>query len=70
MEAKEPTVKEVPQSKETKPLDPKLLKRKFKALQKEYTKVLESWEEAQKKVQLLTKERALLRAKLETFFKT
>ena len=45
MEAKE-LAKEAPVTKETKPADYTNLKRKFKALQKEYTKVLESWEDA------------------------
>ncbi len=46
------------------------LKKKYKALKQEYIKVLQSWEDTNKKVKNLSKERAFLRTKLEAFLKT
>jgi uncharacterized protein YlxW (UPF0749 family) len=43
------------------------LKKKYKALRAEYVRVLESWEDQNKRVRDLNKERKFLRAKLETF---
>ena len=46
------------------------LKKRYKYLREEYTKVLESWELGAKSIKSLLDERKFLKKKLDTFFKS
>ena len=46
------------------------LKKKYKSLRDEYSKVLESWELGAKSIKSLLDERKFLKKKLDTFFKS
>ena len=46
------------------------LKKRYKYLRDEYTKVLESWEMGAKSIKSLLEERRFLKKKLDTFFKS
>ena len=46
------------------------LKKKYKYLRDEYTKVLESWELGAKSIKSLLDERKFLKKKLDIFFKS
>ena len=46
------------------------LKKRYKYLREEYTKVLESWELGAKSIKSLLDERRFLKKKLDTFFKS
>ena len=46
------------------------LKKRYKYLREEYTKVLESWELGAKSIKSLLEERRFLKKKLDTFFRS
>ena len=46
------------------------LKKRYRQLQQEYSKVLESWEQSAKNIKALTEERKFFKRKLDAFFKS
>lgn len=46
------------------------LKKRYRSLREEYTRILESWEASARSIKTLLEERKFLKKKLETFFKS
>ncbi len=46
------------------------LKKRYRQMQQEYSKVLENWEQSHKTIAALTNERKFYKQKLEVFFKS
>lgn len=46
------------------------LKKRYRHLREEYTRILESWEASARSIKTLLEERKFLKKKLETFFKS
>lgn len=46
------------------------LKKRYRHLREEYTRILESWEASARSIKVLLEERKFLKKKLETFFKS